>query len=125
MTQMGEFQQDFADEMKALAPAENFPVAPAHGIAAIALNMALKYHDMQMIPDGLTYQQYKMEGRNMKTIGLEDVFDTAIKMEAFLMGASDRIAKIVVDIVKDAVIEVKDDEPQKDEGSAPISDAIP
>jgi hypothetical protein len=74
-------------------------VAPAHGIAAIALSMALKYHDMQMIPDGLTYQQYKMEGRNIRTIGLADVFDTAIRIEAHLLGASARIAQIVVDAI--------------------------
>jgi hypothetical protein len=103
MAEIGEFQQDFADEMKTLAPAGDFPVAPAHGIAALALNMALKYHDMGMIKDGQLYQQYKLEGRNIETLHLEHVFETAIKMERFLLGASDRIAKIVVDAISIAV----------------------
>lgn len=83
-------------------------IAPAHGIAALALNMALKYHDMCMIPDGATYQQYKLEGRNIRTIGLEDIFETAIKMEVYLLGASDRIAKVVIEALE---VVVKDDEP--------------
>src|SRR5882672_2712986 len=118
MPEMGEFQQDFADEMKALAPAGDLPIAPAHGIAALALNMALKYHDMGMIKDGQLYQQYKLEGRNIDTIHLEDVFETAIKMEAFLLGASDRIAKLVVDAITIAVDD-KDasEESQSEQGS--------
>lgn len=111
MAEMGEFQQDLADEMKTLVPAGDFSVAPAHGIAALALNMALKYHDMGMIKDGQLYQQYKLEGRNIETLHLEYVFETAIKMEAFLLGASDRIAKIIVDAVK---IVVEDDEPKSE-----------
>ncbi len=98
------------------------PVAPAHGIAAIALNMALKYHQMTMIPDGLTYQQYKMEGRNIREIGLVDVFETAMKMEGFLLGASERIAKIVVDAIQ---FSVEDDAPseQVDDPSLPEAES--
>jgi len=115
MTDIGEFQQDFADEMKTLAPAGDFPVAPAHGIAALALNMALKYHDMGMIKDGQLYQQYKLEGRNIETLHLEHVFETAIKMERFLLGASDRIAKVIVDAIEIAVDEdaAGSDEPEE------------
>ena len=96
---------DAPTDLQGLEPLKDVPVAPSHAIASIALNMALKYHDMQMIPDGLTYQQYKMEGRNIREIGLTDVFETAIKMEAFLLGASDRIAKLVVD----AISQIPDD----------------
>lgn len=93
-----------AADFKELAPIGNTPVAPAHGIAAIALNMAMKYHDMQMIPDGLTYQQYKMEGRNIRTIGIVDVFETAEKIEVWLLASSERIANVVIDAVSDGLL---------------------
>lgn len=97
-----------------LAPIADAPIAPAHAIATVALNMAMKYHNMQMIPDGLTYQQYKMEGRNIREIGLVDVFETAQRIETWLLGSSDRIAKIVVDALESAM---DDDEPNKEENS--------
>ena len=87
------------DDFKDLEPLKDTPIAPAHGIAAIALNMALKYHDINTVQDGLLYQQYKLEGRNMTNLHLDAVFETAIRMEAFLLGASERIASIVVDAI--------------------------
>jgi hypothetical protein len=57
-----------------LQPIGDVPVAPAHGVAAIALHVAIKYHDMGMIKDGALYQQYKLEGDNITTIALADVF---------------------------------------------------
>jgi hypothetical protein len=87
--------------MKGLEPIKDTPIAPAHGIAAIALNMAIKYHDMGMIKDGALYQQYKLEGRNITTIALADVFDTAIKMEAWLLASSERIATLVFDAINE------------------------
>lgn len=96
-----------SDELRELAPAMgDTKIAPAHGIAAIALSMAMKYHGMMMIPDGLTYQQYKMEGRNIREIGLADVFDTAIQIEKHLLASADRIAKLVVEAL---VVAVEDD----------------
>lgn len=88
---------------KALEPIANAPVAPAHGIAAIALNMAMKYHDIATVQDGALYQQYKLEGRNMIPLHLDMVFETAIRIEAHLLGASERIAKLVVDAIEIAV----------------------
>ncbi len=85
----------------------NAPVAPAHGIAALALSMALKYHDIATIQDGTMYQQYKMEGRNIEALHLDMVFETAMRMEAYLLGASERIAKMVVDAI---TFKVGDDE---------------
>jgi hypothetical protein len=87
------------DLLQGLEPIRDTPVAPAHGIAAIALTMAIRYHDFATIKDGALYQQYKLEGRNITSIGLADVFDTAIKIEAWLLGSSERIAKIVVDAI--------------------------
>lgn len=103
------------DELKALEPAMgNTAVAPAHGIAAIALSMAMKYHDMNMVHDGALYQQYKLEGRNMREINLDAVFETAIRIEMHLLAASDRIAKVVVDAL---AVAVDDDPPPEAEGS--------
>lgn len=93
----------------------NTPVAPAHGIAAIALTMALKYHDTTMIKDGALYQQYKLEGKNIRPLILDEVFETAIRIEMHLLGSSDRIAKLIVDALE---VRVEDDPP----ADAPLSD---
>jgi hypothetical protein len=94
---------------KELGPIKDAPIAPAHGIAAIALNMALKYHDIATVQDGTLYQQYKLEGKNFRELHLDHVFETAMQMEAYLLGASERIAKIVVDAIAFKV----DDEPEE------------
>ena len=83
------------------------PVAVPQGIAAIALTMAIKYHDTNVVHDGLLYQQYKLEGKNLQPLTLDLVFETAIKMEAHLLGASERIASIVVEAI---VLGIEDDE---------------
>jgi len=92
---------------KELDPVGKTKVAPAHGIAAIALNMSIQYHNIATVQDGALYQQYKLEGRNMVPLHLDMVFETAIKMEAHLLGASERIAKLVVDAI---ALKVEDDE---------------
>lgn len=75
------------------------PVAPAHGIAAIALSMAMKFHDINTVQDGLLYQQYKLEGKNLRGLELGMVFDTAIKIEKHLLASSQRIAAIVIEAI--------------------------
>jgi hypothetical protein len=99
--------KDVADTM----PRET--VAPAHGIAAIALSMAMKYHDIQTIQDGTLYQQYKLEGKNIEALHLDMVFETAIRIEKHLLGSSDRIAAMLVEAIE---IAVDDDAPQEDKG---------
>jgi hypothetical protein len=107
--------EDFKELEKVIPP--NTPVAPAHGIAAIALSMALKYHDIATVQDGVLYQQYKMEGRNMRDLHIDMVFETAIKIEIHLMGASDRIAKLIVDAIEfkieDDRFEIVEDGPDR------------
>lgn len=85
------------------------PIAPAHAIAAIAMNMAMKYHDIDTVQEGALYQQYKLEGRNMTPLHLDHVFETAERIELWLLGSSERIAKIVIDAV------VAGDETEADE----------
>ncbi len=104
------------DELKALTEhAPDTKIAPAHGIAAVALSMALKYHDINTVQDGTLYQQYKLEGRNMRELNLDTVFETAIRIELHLLGASERIASIVVDALKEAVLEVDEEDIEADE----------
>jgi len=91
------------------------PIAPAHGIAALALTMAMKYHDINTVQDGLLYQQYKLEGRNMRDLNLDTVFETAIRIEMHLLGSSERIAKLVVDAI---AVGMEEDMQQKTEDGA-------
>lgn len=95
------------DPLEALNPIKETPVAPAVGVAALALNFALKYHGINTVQDGTLYQQYKLEGRNMRDLQLADVFETAILMEMHLLGSSERIAKLVVDAIEFAVEDEK------------------
>ena len=96
---------DEQEPFKELEPISGTKVAPAHGIAALALNFAIKYHDINTVQDGALYQQYKLEGRNMRELHLNDVFETAMRMELHLLSASERIAKGVVDALEAAVDE--------------------
>lgn len=82
-----------------LRPVGDVPVTPAVGVAALALNFALKYYGISTVQDGALYQQYKLEGRNMRELHLDMVFETALQMEAYMLGASERIAKMVVEAV--------------------------
>jgi hypothetical protein len=105
--------QEVAEPFKELAPhLGNTPVAPAHGIAAIALSMAMKYTDISTVQDGALYQQYKLEGKNFVPLDLHLVFDTAERIEKWLLGSSDRIAKIVVDAIDAGLDEEHAAEPE-------------
>lgn len=84
------------DGRQGLEGVENIPlISPIHGLGAIALNMAIKYHDVTIIKDGTMYQQYKMEGRNMRELHLDEVFETAIRIEQHLLGTPERLAKLM------------------------------
>lgn len=104
--------QNLHQDLEGLEPMRDVKIASAHGIAAIALNMALKYHDISVVKDGTLYQQYKLEGRNIRELHLDMVFETAIRIEMYLLGASDRIAKIVVE----ALVEPFSDDNAPNEG---------
>lgn len=94
------------------------PIAPAHGIAAIALSMAMKYHDIGTVQDGTLYQQYKLEGRNLTPLHLDMVLETAERMELWLMGSSERIAKVLVDAIS-AVVDEDENAPEAKPASEP------
>jgi len=98
------------NDFKGLEPMAQGPIAPAHVVAAIALNMAVKYHDISTVKDGALYQQYKLEGKNMVPLHLDMVFETAIRMEVHLLGASDRIAKLIIDSLEVGIAEAETQE---------------
>lgn len=120
---MTETNEKLPPGFEGLEPIQNAPVAPAHGIAGLALSMAMKYHDINMVKDGQLYQQYKLEGRNMRELHLDVVFETAIRIEMHLLGASDRIAKLVVDaIAYDPEVESHAEEGEADTSKVPNAD---
>jgi hypothetical protein len=92
--------------------AGDLKIAPAHGIASIALHLALKYHDINTVQDGALYQQYKLEGKNMRELHLDHVFETATRMERWLLASSDRIAQVIVEALEVRV----DEEEEPDAG---------
>ena len=89
------------------------PIAPAHGIAAMALTLAMKYHDINTVQDGTLYQQYKLEGRNLRPLDIDAVFETAIKIEAHLLASSERIARVVCEALTAGIGEETENEEAK------------
>src|SRR5262245_34096250 len=99
MSEENSMKFNVAEDGTAGLPSEivnNAPVGPMVGISALALNMALKYHDSNTVQDGTLYQQYKLEGKNMHGLHLDMVFDTAIQIEQHLVAANTRVAKMIV-----------------------------
>jgi len=82
------------------------------GIAAIALQMAIKFHDATVVKDGALYQQYKLEGKNLRELHIDEVFETAIRIEEHLLTSERRIQEMVVDmachVIEAAVSEDED-----------------
>lgn len=76
--------------------ASDAPIGAPMGIATIALNMALKYHDINTVHDGALYQQYKLEGKNLTCLHLDHVFETAMRIEEHLIAANTRVSKLIV-----------------------------
>ena len=89
----------------------DFPVGTAQGIAAIALSMAMKYHSFSTVQDGVLYQQYKMEGKNMETLSIHMVFETAMQIEKHLISANDRISNLIMDAL---TVEITGDDAPSD-----------
>lgn len=100
-------QETKGDMMDGLEAIPDTKIATSHGLAAIALNMSMKYHDINTVRDGALYQQYKLEGKNMSPLHLDMIFETAIKIEHHLLGSSERIAAMIVDALEHAVDEEK------------------
>jgi hypothetical protein len=115
---------DSGNELLDMPEVADAPVTPQVGIAAIALNFALKYHDINTVQDGALYQQYKLEGRNMRDLHLDEVFYTATQIERHLLQAPSRLALAVLDAVAED-IEAALDKDEGESASAETADAQP
>jgi hypothetical protein len=91
------------ENLLAVEGAEQARISPAMGVAMIALNMALKYHDISTVQDGTLYQQFKMEGKNMDTLHLDHVFETARRIERHLLTSANQVSQMMIDGVMDAI----------------------
>lgn len=100
------------DALGGLKPLGDVKIATSHGIATIALTMALKYHQINTVQDGTLYQQYKLEGRNMRDLQLDMVFETAIQIEKHLLMSSDRIAALLIEAIAESENEGAGEEPR-------------
>lgn len=85
--------------MNGIEPIKDTAISPSIGIASIALNMAMKFHDINTVQDGALYNAYKLDGKNFTPLHLDMVFHTAEQIETWLLGASDRIAKSIFDAI--------------------------
>lgn len=94
-----------ADNLLMMPGLENAPIAPAHAIAALALNFAMKYCDITTVQEGALYQQFKLEGRNMHDLSLGEVFHYAKQIEMHLMASSERIAAMLIDAIAHGIDE--------------------
>lgn len=111
MTTITENPQEFAKE---LGPAANAEIGPMIGVASIALNMAMKYHDINTVHDGALYQQYKLEGKNLPPLHLDMVFETAIQIERHLVGGNKRVTALLLNELDKIVSEDGNETPNRE-----------
>jgi len=96
-----------SDENPIAEVAEHLPDAginPAHGIAGIALSMALRWHDTGVVKDGAMYQQLRVEGKEIRPMDVHDVLDTAKLFEKHLMDAPNRLSAMVFDVIEQVLL---------------------
>lgn len=55
-------------------------------VRSIALTIAQRHTGDTVVKDGVMYQQYKMEGKNLKPLSYDDVLKAAIVFERYLWG---------------------------------------
>lgn len=87
---------------KSLGPV---PVSTQVGISAMAMQMALNYHDSNIIKDGTMYQQLKIEGAQITGLNLDLVFETAMRIERHLVGGEVRVNNLLMDLVETIIDE--------------------
>ena len=88
------------------------PISQGTAVSALALNFAMKYHDINTVQDGTLYQQYKLEGRNMQTLHLDMIFETARRFEAWIIGSPNRLSAMIIEGVAEVLLDDQSKEPQ-------------
>ncbi len=84
-------------------------------IATVALNMALKWHDTSVIKDGTMYQQLRMEGKEIRSLCLDHVFDTAKLFERHIMEASGRLTELTMETINGVLNDLRVEREETDE----------
>lgn len=97
------------NELLELPELNGVPLSTAHAVSSLALNFALKWHDMRLIKDGAMYQQKKLEGENFQLIDLADVFETAKLIELHILGSPNRLSQALIEGVAEVLL---GDDPQ-------------
>lgn len=98
-----------------LAPIKDAPISSSTAIAAVAFNMAMKYTDIATVKDGVLYQQYKLEGKNLQTLHLDMVFETASRIEKHLVASNERVALLVLEQISQVLEGEKGGEEEDEE----------
>lgn len=75
-------------------------------ISTVALNMAMKWHDIGVVKDGAMYQQLKLEGKNLPVLTLPDVLATAQAFEAHLLAGPNRHAEMLSERIIDNFVAI-------------------
>lgn len=97
----------FADP--SMEPIRDAPMTTSMAIAAISLNMAMKYHDFTVVKDGVMYQQLKMEQKEMRTIQFEDVLETADRIRDYLIESESVIRSMMTESVMNVLERIAED----------------
>lgn len=91
------------EELLDIGPLNEERMSPAVAVASVAMNFALKYHDINTVQEGALYQQYKLEGRNMRDLHLDMVFETAKRIELHLITSANRLSEEVYRTLIEAI----------------------
>lgn len=108
------------NELLSLPGAGDTKIAPAQGIAALAMNFATKFWDLNTIKDGVLYQQLKLEGKNIRPgVHLDEVFEVARRIEIHLMGADKRLTLALLESFEELDAELKQEPETNDTEGQP------
>ena len=91
------------DVVKSFPPDTQLQISPATGIAAMGLNLSLKYHDINTVQDGTLYQQYKLEGKNLRGLTLDSVLETAKIFERHILEAPNRLTNAIMETITESI----------------------
>jgi hypothetical protein len=92
-------------------------VSPATAVSALALNFAMKFHDIGTVQDGTLYQQLKLEGKNMQPLHIDMIFETALQFERFILESPNRLSAQVMGAAEDVILDMIEnalDAPEED-----------
>lgn len=78
------------------------PLGVAHMISALALNFALKYHNITTVQEGALRESLKRDGINLQPLHLDYVLETARRFELHMMASSARIGALIVETLEHA-----------------------